>query len=232
MKSRFFILLAGLVSASIALGYVKSTSQTPQESVRPKSHGRLKQRVQKAKEKGETKLELHGWIFNRAQFINLDHTFKGFHLVEAELVSKKSVVEEDELINTWYKFRIIDTLSKAEITYDFSFMKPPPEMMPLQADEILVPVGGGTMMIDGVEVSSGEPGEPGVRAFDENQKYLFFLCVDPATKVGTVDFGAAGVFIMRDDDIFEPFNNDRRYVYDALKTNSVNEVKEILRHRH
>jgi hypothetical protein len=231
MKFKFVPLLTGMMIALVGAGYVKSTSTTTQEPARSKSRGRLKQWVQEAKRKGEMSLELHGRIFNKAQFTNLDDALTAFDLVKVEPVSRKSVIEDDEVINTWYKFRIIDTLSQAKVTYNFSFMPIPPEMLPLQADEILVPVGGGVMTVDGVEVSSGEPGEPGVRAFDENQKYLLLLCVDPVAKIGTADLGSAGVFFVRDDDTFVPFNVGKHYVYDALKINSISEIKETLKHR-
>jgi hypothetical protein len=141
------------------------------------------------------------------------------------------VIEEDKVINTWYKFRIIDTLSQAKVTYNFSFMLPPPDLLPVQPNEILVLVGGGTMMLYGIEVSSGEPGEPGLRAFNEKQKYLLFLCVDPAAKIGTADLGSAGVFLVRADDMVAPFNDDKRQIYETFQANSIHEIRETLKRR-
>lgn len=231
MKSKLFIALSAVViSVLVASTYVKSTNKTAQEVARPRSRGGLAQLVKKAKEKGETRLELHGTISNRAQYTNLDDALKSFYLVKVEVISKKTVVEDGEFINTWYKFRVIDTLSKAKTSHNFSFMTPPPEMLPLQEDEILVPVDGGNATIDGVEVSSGELGQPGERAFDEHQKYLLLLLVDPVSKIGTTDLGSAGVFTVSDDDTFTPFDGDKRRVYDELKTSSVGELKERLKH--
>ncbi|HEX8069422.1 MAG TPA: hypothetical protein VF546_05695 [Pyrinomonadaceae bacterium] len=230
-KFKFIPLFTGTIIVLGGALYVKSISSTPQEPVRAEAPGRLKQWVQEAKSKGQTRLELHGRVFNRAQFTNLNDALTTFSLILVEPVNKKSVIEEDEVINTWYKFRIIDTLSQAKVTYNFSFMLPPPELLPLQPAEILVPVGGGTMTVDGIEVSSGEPGEPGLVAFDEKQQYLLFLCVDPAAKIGTADLGSAGVFLMRADDTLGAFNVDKHRVYDALQANSISELKRNLKHR-
>jgi hypothetical protein len=147
--------------------------------------------------------------------------------MKVELVDKKSVIE-NENIYSWYKFKIIDNISQSKIAYDFSFMTPPPDMLPLQQDEVLVSADGGVVMIDGVEVSSGEPGEP---VFDRNKKYLLFLCVDPVTKVATIDLGAAGVFSVGENDTFTPFNKNQHHVYDALGANSISVVKRNLQRR-
>jgi hypothetical protein len=106
-------------------------------------------------------------------------------------------------------------------------MTPPPDMLPLQEDEILVPVGAGVMTIDGVEVSWGEPG---VLGFGQHQKYLLLLCVDPVTRIATINLGSAGVFTVRGDDTFTPFNGDKRRVYDELRASSIVGLKDRLKH--
>ena len=230
MKSKSLTILASLIVVLIVAGYVKSTNnKVLQGTTRLKSRERLKGLVKNAKEKGETSLELHGVISNNAQFTTLADALKAFTLLKVELISKKSIVDDNELISTWYKFRTIDTLSESKVVYDFSFMMPPPEMLPLQEDELLVSVSGGTVVIDGVEVSSGEPEEPRLSAFDENQKYLLFLCVDRTTKIATANLGVSGVLAVREDNTFVPFNGKERHVYDELKTNSIPDLQNSLK---
>lgn len=230
MKSKIFItILAAIISVSVASSYVRSTSQNAQEAARRKSRYTLRQRAREAKEKGETKLELHGVISMREEFISFDDAATKFDLLKVELITGKSLInDEDDFITTWYKFRVLDTLSRAKTSYDFSSTKPPPEMLPIQEDEILIPVSGGTVTVDGVDVSWGEPGQPGVRVFDVSQKYLLFLRLDQASKIATIDLGSTGVFVVGDDDTFTPFNDKNRHIYNALRTNSVAGVREAM----
>jgi hypothetical protein len=231
MKSKpFIVALVGMISVLVASSCIKSTSKTAEESAREKSRVTLRQRAQKAKEKGETRLESHGIVFNRAEFISLDNALNSFYLLEVELITKKSVLHDDS-VRTWYKFRVLDTLSRAKNSYNYPLSEAPPELLPLQADEILVAESGGTVTVDGVEVSWGEPGQPGLRAYDERQKYLLFLLVDPASKIGTTDLGSTGVLVVSDDGTFTPFDDKRVHAYNAFRTHSINGVKEDLKHR-
>lgn len=227
MKLKFLIFSAALLIASVMSGYVKSVSSSRQESRQQTTRPTLKQIAREAKGKGEGEVKLHGLITNKAQFTNLTDALNAYHLMKVELVDKKSMIE-NESIYSWYKFKIIDDISQAKTAYDFSFMTPPLEMLPLQRDEVLVSADGGVVMIDGIEVSSRELGEP---VFDINKQYLLFLCLDPATKIATVNLGAAGVFSVDGADIIAPFNKNKRYVYDALGSNSISVVKRKLQRR-
>ncbi|MEK6279802.1 MAG: hypothetical protein AABN95_05560 [Acidobacteriota bacterium] len=84
--------------------------EEPSPSVKYGEIGTLKGRILDAKAEGLDEVEMHllicGWDVR-----SLNEALARDTLVLAEVVGKKTLAHEDDL-RTWYKFKIIDTLSE------------------------------------------------------------------------------------------------------------------------
>ena len=205
MKKKLLVcilILAGLTSA----GMIHSASKRQQDN-KSDNRGTFKERLARAKSRGDKKLRSHGVIPLYAS-VNLDQALDIYDLVVGEFVSSKSFgTDDDGSIVTWYKFKIHETISRAKNRVS-QVDSPPAELFPLDSDEILIWKTGGTVEIDGIEIEMEELGVP---PFEKSKKYLLILASDPAKQAGHVEVGPSGVLIVKSDDTLEP--SVRNYTY-------------------
>jgi hypothetical protein len=117
-----------------------------------------------------------------------------YSVLIAQPVGKTSYVwnNQNQVIGTWYRFKIIETLSqKPYITCDICPPSPDPPLGILNADEIFVPKMGGTVVINGITINSIDPDFP---EYSLNQNYLLFLDVDATKKVDVLSAGPIAAF--------------------------------------
>ena len=114
-----------------------------------------------AKAKGQNKISMRAPIGEHAEGVkDLNEALRYYHMILAVPIEKQSRPFEDAGIRTWYKFKIVEKLSHKQL-------KPcdcvpadlvaPQEMFPLGADEILIPRGGGSVMVDGIDHPIADP---------------------------------------------------------------------------
>ena len=137
---------------------------------------------------------------------DLNDALRYNQMILAVPIEKRSLPYGDRDVITWYKFKIVEKLSH-------KVLKPcqcipddlvaPHEMLPLSADEILIPRGGGSVMVDGVEVTEDDPQFP---QFALSTRYLLFLRTDDSGQIGLLEMGPTGVFVEQGDDRLEPLS--------------------------
>jgi hypothetical protein len=95
----------------------------------------------------------------------------------------------------------------------------------------LIPKGGGTLAIDGIQVTAEEPSFP---AFKKSQSYLLFISLDQERKIGRLDLGQTGVLPVNADGTLDsidklpqPLKRDIQNRYGS----SLQRMKEGLKHR-
>ncbi len=162
----------------------------------PPEDGSLRWRVQEAKRKGERQdgIFIHncGTVLTNPQEALTD-ALSNFAVIVAEPIEKKSY-EGKDYVNTWYRFRIIETLNPrplAPCPGCISSFDPPSDLPPVGNDEILILQSGGTMIIDGVEVIDSFSNQP---HYSLSQKYLLFLITDSTKRTSIQGLGSAGIF--------------------------------------
>jgi hypothetical protein len=214
----------------LGIGYVKTSSKSgvQQEPIESEKRGTLRHQVARAKLRGERQLTLGGIIATYEQAKNLDDILARYSLVVAQPIEQRGYIGEHDSISSWYKFKIIETLSNPVAPHSFASFDLPAELLPLKEDEILVSRLGGTVPVDGLMVTIQEHNFPD---FKRPQKYLLFLLIDPIQKVGSTGLGASGVLLIKDDATFEPIN-----AYNLLQNeiqrkygNSLEDLKEKLK---
>jgi hypothetical protein len=121
------------------------------------------------------------------------------------VIANKSYLFDAYGIQTWYKFRVTDALSKTDAEYCPTcpdIPEPPKDFTPISADEFLLATSGGTVDIDGVEVTVNDRSLP---VFESGKKYLLVISHTPSG-VATLGAGPAGVFELTNDDKLEAVN--------------------------
>lgn len=228
MKKRIIVLITVVV---ITVGAVKTLSlirQQAQGEMRPdwKERGSIASAVKKAKEKGNNKIIVYP---PNVEYVNhltsMDEVLSSYSAVIAQPVAKFTQISKDEeAVITWYKFKILETLSDKVCHRCPPANDIPSEMLPLNSDEIIVARYGGTTSLDGVEVTMPNPSYPD---FELSEKYLLFLEVDPTRQVGKIMVGPAGIFTIKPNGGIVPINNADHPLKKFIKENYKSSIKEL-----
>jgi hypothetical protein len=243
MNSKIFMpaLIATVLTAAAVIAATTGTHQQkpknePEKAVAAETldiDGSIKAYAQQAKAKGLQRIVIPAPSFSHdGEAAGFDEATSDHSVVVAQAIEKRSLLITPNLISTWYKFRITDTLSKKKIAplkcKDCSLPTPPPEMLPLNRDEILVPKVGGTVIVDGVEVTMVDANSP---EYTMAQDYVLLLA-DRNAEVANVRAGALGAFTVKADGTLEPIDKKSNPIQADLKkrfNNSLHDLKQHLK---
>lgn len=167
----------------------------------------IKQIARQAKAEGKKAVKMAGPTQNYAgRNIDFSTALSSFSLVTAEAVENKSYSFDTNDILTWYKFRLLETISaKPTCTTCMPASEIPLDAAPLRTDEFVVINSGGTLNIDGVGVTVENKDFP---PFVNGQKYLLFVSFTPS-KVTLIAGGPSGVFRIKGNDDLEALESSR-----------------------
>lgn len=128
---------------------------------------------------------------------DLNTALARYTVVDAVPVARQSYALDEFNIGTWYKFRINSTIKQNQLLTcqqcSTNIPDPPAELLPLNADEILVLHPGGSELINGVTITATVSEFPD---FTLNQRYLLFIDLDASRRVATVSVGPPGVYLV------------------------------------
>ena len=213
-KSKVKIILPLLALAVIVTGAFFSQEFTKEQisklvAKEEVGHLTFDEHIKLAKATGKRKIEVSGIQELYPVPESLDAALSRYTTIIAKPIQHVSLLVEDGVIATWTKFKVSETLSSVRSNpdlYKHGFAPTPPDdILPVNQDEILVFRTGGTTTIDGVEVTSVQPGLP---KFDDNKTYMLFLTFDPNNQqIARVEVGPRGVFEIDDNDKITPLPN-------------------------
>lgn len=210
------MLLAVCVLAILIFGTVGTLSRSGQDgNVRDElralenaqDRGTIHWHVRRAKLMGKRRVVLRAPIAEYQDVRDFNDAINSNGLIVAELIEKRSYLRSEIDIISWYKFRIVEMLSTSIPkcgTCPFPSELVPAEMLPLNADEVLVPRAGGTVQSDGVEIAMVDPNFP---EFNSLKRYLLFLRGGPNTNLAILRLGPAGVYVVEDTASLRPLGN-------------------------
>jgi hypothetical protein len=195
----------------------------------PPEYGSLRWNVQEAKRKGERQLEsisirCGNELSNPQEALKVALSY--FAVIVAEPIEKKSYEAKND-VNTWYRFRIIETLNPrplAPCPDCIGLLDPPSDLLPIGNDEILILQNGGTIIIDGIKVIHHSSSQP---YYLFSQKYLLFLRPYSKKRAGYAGMGSAGVFAVDSEGILKStvsHHSLSRYILNHHQ-NSLNRLK-------
>ena len=229
----FCLLVLCIASASWAkrsfTGILKDEIGSQQTQAQNDQPDTLEAYARKAKAKGETKVQFSTPIYEYAGVRTLEEARTYSRIAEVKVVTARSYVSGPRTILTWYKFKILEDLSRGSY-FCFkcaAFSDPPPDMLPVNSDEILVPKAGGSVTIDGVEITSDEHSFP---QFSKSQTYLLFFGLDESRRLAMITLGPQGVFVIDEAGHLAGVNQRDSLLKRELKENHKNSLGELKRH--
>jgi len=165
----------------------------------------LKEKARQTKAEGKKAITLPGvWIDYPVSDVKLDTAFQNYSVVVAEVVTSKSYPVNNDGVTTWYKFRVLDQLSEKFANYCHTCPEPevPEDLSSINVDEFLLPTAGGTINVDGVEVTVDRGSEP---VFESGKKYLLILSL-AVSRVASLPARSAGIFRVDENEKLEAFD--------------------------
>lgn len=149
-KSRFtLVLIVLLVVCAIAIGLSRAMQGTAQQQPQP-SIGSLRWHAQQAQASGDSSVTLIA-VPHIASAASLDEAIDRHSIVAAQLIGQATVYYEDaDNIVTWSKFRTVETLKLTDCLDCAGTLNPPNNLLPLQVNEFVVPIKGGSFAFDNV----------------------------------------------------------------------------------
>lgn len=184
-----------------------ATRKAPQEYTKDKSIASIARRT---KNQGKTRVSAPGKIIDYAgENMGLDEALQNYSVVIAEPIESKSyITDSSDEISTAYKFRIVETLSQRNAVFcntcpalnDVS-----DKLQPALYNEFLFELSGGTITVDGVEVTMVSSGIP---KFEKGERYLMFISFTPGGMAKPAA-GISGLFRITSDESLEAMNKGK-----------------------
>jgi len=227
MKIKLIAVVAFAVLAT-AIGVIRTASTTQKTSVPQKN--RLRWYAKEAKAEGRSKVKVPAPVveyLGGAGTITADEAFTASTVVIAHLISKESVIVDDEM-TTWNKFAIDEVLSESKELPCPACLppEPPSSQLPLRSGEFLIPKTGGTVNVDGVDVDQNDENFP---QYEFNQPYVLLLNLYPTGTARTVG-GPVGVFKVVQNNKLVPIRESEHRIQKDFKDNFGNSLEQIRKH--
>ncbi len=219
-----------LVLALFGFQQLRSNQET-KERVR---RGRVPVAIEDAKAKNQEEVRLPAPIPFYAAVSSLDEALSHYSTVIAKPILQYSQVSPNSKeIETWYKLEVIEFLSQPKNSKcaDCSFAKDvPPQLQPVQGNEIIVTRNTGSVVSDGVRVITSDLKFPD---FKMNQPYLILLSLDLGTRVGLIELGPEGVSAIESDGRITPISDKSNKLNKELETRygNIDQIKTQLKSR-
>jgi hypothetical protein len=240
MNSKIFVpaLIASVLAAVVAIAATADKSAQKQKDGPEKSlakqtldiDGSIAAYAREAKARGLQRIVIPSPIVTYdGELAGLDEALADHSLVVAQAIERRSLIVEPNVIRTWYKFKISDTLWKKKPApldcKECTLPEPPPEMLPLKHDEILIPEAGGTVIFEGVEVTMVNANFP---EYKMAQDYLLVLA-ERTKEVANVRAGGLGAFTVNADGTVQSIDKKPNAIGQDLKKryrSSLHELKK------
>jgi hypothetical protein len=208
MKVKLVTGMALIAPAALTLMFTNTPSrgqQTQGKSNREILNSKsLIERARQVKAKGGTQVSLPGPIPMYDDVDDLNEALNIYDVVIAHPTDKISVAPDARNVMTFYKFKIDEVISQPENikTPCCGLERAPVDLPRLKPKEFYLQAGGGTVPIEGVNVSVEEE----FGDLLKHQKYLLLLSLNPSSNIGMVKLGPSGVFTLDSADVLETLN--------------------------
>jgi hypothetical protein len=191
------LLIALIVPIAGTLSAIKSSSvrALPQATANP---GTLDWYAQQAQAQGASGYTFESGIFEYSEPATWDTVLGLYSFVIVEPVQVKSYPSSSEdIIYSWYKFRVIETLQQKDpLACPGCPLLPdsvPADLTPPQAGEIALVKSSGVLVRNGITLAAQESIFPD---FTMGQRYLLIIELNPSTRIGSLDMGPLGVYML------------------------------------
>lgn len=226
-SKRFTFVLLVLLVASIAVSLSIRQFRVKgfQTGVVP---GSLEALAQTTLNEGGNSADVPMPLFHYGSAEGTNDAFSKYSVVVAHPVSSNSYVwdSENQIIGTWYKFAIDETLSSRPFPVcDTCQESPnPPSVLTAGSNELLVPKFGGVVAINDVTLTSTDPNFPN---YQPSQHYLLFLEIDSPKRVGLLAAGPIAAFSVNSAGVLTPVTQMGSLLADEISQSYGNSLSAI-----
>jgi hypothetical protein len=219
------LILVVALGVAFVRGSVTTAKRARQVTAEP---GTLDWYAQQAQADGVTAYQFNAGEVEYNQPGLWDDVLANYSIVRGQVVDARSYPALlNRSIETWYKFRVDETLSqKPTLTCAGcgSMPTPPSDMLPLQANEILFSKLGGTLDYNGVTLIGKEHIFPDLLL---SQNYMLILQVDTSAKVGKLDLGPWGAYTVNSSGGFQAINPEWNVYQTDLTNRYGNSISQL-----
>ena len=223
--SMLLIVLVLVVGLCTYLGIRQSRVKAFQTGVIP---GSLHALAQTTLSEGGNSAEVPLGLFEYGPVEGISQALSDYSVVVAHPVSSNSYIWDDEhqIIGTWYKFVVTETLSsKPYPTCDTCAASPtPPSELSAGVNELLVPKFGGVVSVNGVTLTATDPNFP---QYQPTQNYLLFLSIDASKRVGVLAGGPIAAYSVSSSDVLSPVTQMSSVLADEISQNYGNSLSTL-----
>jgi hypothetical protein len=185
---------------------ITATLKPPQEYIKDKSIASLAKRT---KNQGKTQVKVLGKITDYpGTNMSLEEALQNYSAVIASPIESRSYLSDSaDEIGTAYRFRIEETLSQRNAVFcnACSVTDASNKLQPALHNEFIFELSGGTLTVDGVEVTMVSSGMP---QFEEGKRYLMFISFTPGGMARPAA-GASGFFRITSDESLEAMDSGK-----------------------
>lgn len=226
--SKIGLIVVGVVLFALIGGVgvtrITTSEQTPDV-------GTLQWYAANAKAHGKTEMDFDAGWDNYAVARKLRDAIPYYSIVRVKLLGSVPDVVDSTRITTWWRFKVLETLSEQTIYNCAGCPQPPvpPLSIAPVVGELLIRKKGGTAIVDGVRLTSIDHQVPD---FDSNHEYVLFLSLNASKTVGNLAMGPCGVFAVQVNGALTPVIGDRFGIWEELNSAnavSLNGLREQLR---
>ena len=187
-------------------------------------YGSLKWHIQQAEARGEKEF-VTGVLGCGMGVSTLNEALSNYSVVVLQLIEKRTYAENHGL-HTWYKFRVLETLSHKPLPHysRWSSYVPLPSDLPVGADELLMQGGDGSIVIDGIMViqHSNSPD------YLPSKQYLLFVELDSSRRLAVVPWSdEIGIFTVDADGVVKATDNLSYNLKDQIGKRFGNSVERL-----
>jgi hypothetical protein len=221
-----------LLFAAILFGVAVEAQETPagrSPQAKTAEPGTLRWHAQQARDRGKTRVTIGSPVGIYANVQNLDEALSIFTVAVVEPVASMTVATDSAHIATWHKLRILERLNTHPLPQGDG-MEIPRELQPVGPQEVVVRVPGGTVNIDGIEITSEDKEFPPLVS---GRKYVAFLRPDASGKYALLQLGSKGIYTVSDSkmepllDRPNPLQDDIRH----LAGDSIDQLRAVVARR-
>lgn len=195
------LLLAIAVVTAVVFGsrWAFGTKTAAQQPTAPE--GSIRWHAQQARAAGQTEVAVITGVSYHGP-ADISEAISSDSILVGQLVNSATSWDDTTgSITTWYKFSVLESLAQRTYSPCAECTSPsvPAELLPLSTGQIVVPLSGGSALMDDVIVEETVSGFSG---FVQGQNYLLFLNLDPSTNIGQLDYGPAGALLVNSQNTF------------------------------
>ena len=197
--------IAGALAVTGSLLFISYAAG--QNSATDDQKGRVREAVLEAKASGRSQIEIPPIQITPPSVDNLFEVGERYTIIVGQPVQIATFVAADGYIETWYKFKISEVLTKQPAVRNQPLLEQtglPAALFPLGADEVLVGVQGGSIVSEGITVHQSAP-----FAFrlQSNRQYVLVVYLEASGKIASLAAMNNAAFELQSDGSILPMGH-------------------------